>query len=349
MDLPKNFSKGTVSTGYNSAAVSIVLNAGDGAKFPTTPFDFVWWNFTDYPDPTDDPNVEIGRCTARTTDTLTITRAAQGTAAANHNTAGKTYKIALGPLAQTITDIKNLYPNGAPLWNVKHINKLYQNNSFSTGENDVYTCPTGKKALVLTMQFFNSSGSSPNVICKMKVSGTYYRASATTAINNGTSTSIRAVIPLEAGDSLSLNFSTGIACNVAIAILEFDSVAPVKFVRLLGTLINGDNTLYTCPAGYTATPLSLIDFSKSGSTGTGSLNFANDSGGSLTLVTNVVPSGGSVSANNKFSSQAASNAAVTAPTAPFNLEAGDFVSINSGSNSANQAAWAIFFESPLPE
>lgn len=348
MEALKNFAKATVSTGYAAGATSIVLSTGDGAKLPAAPFRFVWWNSTDYPDPTDDPNVEIAYCTAKSTDTLTVTRGKEGTSDANHNTGGKTYKILVGLTSGILDEMRKVYPNGAPFWNVKHRNIPLNNNSFSTGENDVYTCPTGRKAIVVGVAFYNTSGTSPSVIGKLKVSSTYYRATATTTVSSGTGTTLRGIIPLEAGDAFSLNFSTGIACNVILSILEFDAQSPVTFARLLGNLINGDNTLYTCPSGYTASPLTLLDISKSGSTGVGSYNFSNDSGGSLTLVTNVVTSGGSASANNKIGSNNASNASITAPTIPMSLEAGDFLSINSGSNSASQAAWAIFFESPLP-
>ena len=79
LDAVKNFAKGAVSAGYDSLATSIVLASGDGARFPDPSSDggvnVVWWNSTDYGDPSDDPNREIVRVTARTTDTLTITRA----------------------------------------------------------------------------------------------------------------------------------------------------------------------------------------------------------------------------------------------------------------------------------
>lgn len=91
----KNLVKVTVSTGYDAAATSIVLQSGDGAKCPSIPFSMVWWNSTDYPDPTDDPNVEYVLVTARTSDTLTIVRGRiEGTAASTKNTGGKTYKMA---------------------------------------------------------------------------------------------------------------------------------------------------------------------------------------------------------------------------------------------------------------
>jgi hypothetical protein len=115
LDPTLNFSKGTLSQGYDDSAVEIVLESGHGAKFPdpaaTGDFNAVWYNSTDYADPSDDPNVEIVRVTDRTSDTLTITRAQESTTAKTHNTGGKTYKLILGPTAKTITDIDSLKSN----------------------------------------------------------------------------------------------------------------------------------------------------------------------------------------------------------------------------------------------
>lgn len=92
-----NFGKVTVSTGYDAAAVSIELAAGHGSRLPSTfPYPLSWWNSTDYPDPADDPNREIVSVTARTGDTLTVTRGAESSGASTKNTANKTYKMLLG-------------------------------------------------------------------------------------------------------------------------------------------------------------------------------------------------------------------------------------------------------------
>lgn len=106
LDPVANFAIVTVSTGYDASATSIVLTSGHGAKLPSTfSYNLVWWNSTDYGSPADDPNVEIVRVTDRSTDTLTVTRAQEGTSAATHNTDGKTYKMLLGTTAKMITDI----------------------------------------------------------------------------------------------------------------------------------------------------------------------------------------------------------------------------------------------------
>jgi hypothetical protein len=103
-DAAKNFAKGTVSQGYDDIATSIVLVTGDGTRFPSVPFNATWWNSTDFPDPSDDPFVEVVRVTAKSTDTLTITRAHENTAALEHQIEGKVYKLVAGLTAKVIND-----------------------------------------------------------------------------------------------------------------------------------------------------------------------------------------------------------------------------------------------------
>lgn len=109
LDSVTNFAIGTVSTGYAAGATSIVLSAGDGALFPNpptdNPFNVVWWDSTNYANPADDPLVEIVRCTSRSSNTLTVTRAQEGTANTNKNTGGATYKMMLAPTQKYIEDI----------------------------------------------------------------------------------------------------------------------------------------------------------------------------------------------------------------------------------------------------
>lgn len=111
LDPVRNFAIVEVSTGYDSSATSIVLTGGEGAKLPAPAsdgaFNLVWWDGTTYPNPSDDPNVEIVRVTARSTDTLTVTRAQESTSATNKNTGGSTYQMMLSPTQKTITDIQS--------------------------------------------------------------------------------------------------------------------------------------------------------------------------------------------------------------------------------------------------
>lgn len=109
LDPVLNFGKVAVSTTYDDTATSIELSSGDGAKLPAPAtdgeFNLVWWNVTDYFDPADDPNVEIVRVTARSSDTLTISRAQEGTSASTKNTSGKSYKMILAFTKKMYDDI----------------------------------------------------------------------------------------------------------------------------------------------------------------------------------------------------------------------------------------------------
>jgi hypothetical protein len=111
LDPVANLIRVTLSTGYSSGATTVVLDAGQGALLPAPSFNMTWWNNTDYSDPSTDPNVEIIRVTNISTDTLTITRAQEGTSASSKNTAGKTYQMILGITAKMITDINNAINN----------------------------------------------------------------------------------------------------------------------------------------------------------------------------------------------------------------------------------------------
>lgn len=110
LDPVLNFAIVTVSIGYDASATSIALTAGHGARLPAPgtvgAFNLTWWNITDYPNPEDDPNVEIIRVTGRSTDTLTVTRAQEGTSGSTKNTAAKVYKMVLSPTKKLRDDIE---------------------------------------------------------------------------------------------------------------------------------------------------------------------------------------------------------------------------------------------------
>ncbi len=105
LDPVANFIKLTVSTGYGSSDTSIVLASG-GSLLPSPDFNVTWWNSTDYPDPSDDPNVEIVRVTGVSGNTLTVSRGQEGTTASTKDTAAKVYKLMLGITAKMITDMR---------------------------------------------------------------------------------------------------------------------------------------------------------------------------------------------------------------------------------------------------
>lgn len=96
IDTNTNFSIATLAAGIDAVTTTITVNSGEGTrlKFPRNA---VVWNNTDNPaDPAGDTTVEIVRITNIVGDTLTVTRAQEGTSASTHNAGGKTYRIAQG-------------------------------------------------------------------------------------------------------------------------------------------------------------------------------------------------------------------------------------------------------------
>lgn len=76
----KNFAYSTVATAPSpaSSGTSLVVAAADGTKFPAVPFNVTIWPANTQPTTA---NAEIAEVTAVSTDTFTITRAQEGTAA----------------------------------------------------------------------------------------------------------------------------------------------------------------------------------------------------------------------------------------------------------------------------
>ena len=107
----KNFAKVEVNGGYLAAATTINLETGSGTKLPQPStdgaFNLVWYDSTNYPDPSDDPNVEIIRVTTRVGDVLTVIRAQEGTSATNKNSGGSIYRMILSVTKKTMTDLEN--------------------------------------------------------------------------------------------------------------------------------------------------------------------------------------------------------------------------------------------------
>lgn len=110
LDPTNNFALVDLFTGYDASATTVVLQAGQGALLPDPAtegaYDVTWFNRTQYPTVSTDTNKEIVRVTAKSSDTLTITRAQQGTSATTKNAVGDTYSMVLGVTEKNMTDIQ---------------------------------------------------------------------------------------------------------------------------------------------------------------------------------------------------------------------------------------------------
>ena len=111
IDYSKNFVKVNVGNDYDADDVTVIVATGSGSELPDPAtygaYNVVWWNASTYGDPSDDPNVEIVRVTARSGDTLTVTRAQEGTSGTAKNTNGKTYRMILAATANWFNTVRD--------------------------------------------------------------------------------------------------------------------------------------------------------------------------------------------------------------------------------------------------
>ena len=101
-DRHKNFAYSLVATAPSpaSSGTSLVVTGGQGALFPSVPFNATIWPTASNPLST---NAEIVRVTAISTDTLTIVRAQESTSA---RTVVVGDQIAATITAKTLTDVE---------------------------------------------------------------------------------------------------------------------------------------------------------------------------------------------------------------------------------------------------
>jgi len=99
-DSHKNFAVSTVATAPSPAAsgASLTVQTGDGARYPTPPFNVTIWPTGVNPTAA---NAEIARCTGVAGDVLTLTRAQEGSAARSVVVGDQ---VAATITAQTLTD-----------------------------------------------------------------------------------------------------------------------------------------------------------------------------------------------------------------------------------------------------
>lgn len=113
-DAHKNFAYSTVATAPSpaSSGTSLVVAAGEGTKFPATPFNVTIWPAGTQPSTA---NAEIARVTNIATDTFTITRAQEGSSA---RTVIVGDQIAATITAKTLTDAETTVATDT-IWDTK--------------------------------------------------------------------------------------------------------------------------------------------------------------------------------------------------------------------------------------
>jgi hypothetical protein len=99
----KNFAKTTLSASMTAGATTATV--ADASKLPaTTPYLITVWDRGSYPDPADDPNVEIMLVTGVASNNLTVTRGQEGTTASSHGSGLAVSNLLTAGTVKQITD-----------------------------------------------------------------------------------------------------------------------------------------------------------------------------------------------------------------------------------------------------
>lgn len=218
--------------------------------------------------------------------------------------------------------------------------------SVATGDTDLYTVPTGKRAILTSYVYSNFVNiGTVTWFLQVKHSGTYYRLS-TSDSRTASSASNSAIghFIFEAGESISVNVATSNGLNFFAEVLEFDDSNALTRAAIFG-LATGDQTLYTCPTGKRAHVPASSPWPNNNSP-VGALGLVADAGGSRTMIIQHVPNGGSPATSNQVTSASVTASTRSNATVPVTLDAGDFININVNTGNAAQLAYTPIIERP---
>lgn len=230
---------------------------------------------------------------------------------------------------------------GVGLFGMSYIN---QNQIVSaSGQNDVYTVPTGRRAIISGV--FCNSQSSASSACCFKVSGTYYNGGGpSVSLTAGTPQNLISTLPLilEAGETLSVFLTSAVSVNVWPQIIEVDANCPVKSGKFLNAT-SGNNLVYTCPTGKTAMFLDQkLNFGGISATGFG--NFSS----TTQMYWMYVPNGQSPASTFRFSNTATPSGSssfggtmVQSATRGPSMNAGDMIYVNANSTNGGCAFFNV--------
>ncbi len=243
-------------------------------------------------------------------------------------------------------------PNGTvgglvPLTNVSYPRGVFSN--LSIGENDLYTAPTGRRAVVMGVGAYNTAGSSNVLTLQVKKTSTYFMLSTATTL--ATITTNLGVLPvpyiLEPGESLSA-LCTVAGTNVSAVIMEYDSTVPF-FSKSKSTFTVGVNAIYTCPINRAASIghqhlNRALQINGSGTSAT--ISYTNGTGSGTNVSAHLVPTGVTAGTLTQLTTTAAVTTGNLAAlyTAGSMLMTGDSVSIATDVATAGQYAWANIWE-----
>lgn len=237
------------------------------------------------------------------------------------------------------------FPGGIPLTGAAYPQALIA--STTAGDEDIYTVPAGKRALIMCAGLKNNSGVG-NIIwyIQIKISSTYYRLTSNTTTGNGGVGEVNVGYIAEAGEIVAVNTTTNNGGFVAVKMVVFDDSVKLFSAKKYGSWSAGDNTLYTVPSSTTAFLLSTSITTIIGTTGIGgqtSIGVTNASGATRTYVEKITPSGGSAtsaSGSNTVTNGVRGNLTVLAA----NLGAADAFIVNTDASTDTQFVWLNVME-----
>lgn len=218
----------------------------------------------------------------------------------------------------------------------------------SSGQNQLYTVPAGKRALINRIDC-NSQGS-VTANCNFNNGGNYFNGGGSqTGLTAGTPQNLIKTIPLilDAGEILSVILSSAVSVNVWPQIIEFDAIAPLKSGKFLNCA-SGNNLVYTCPAGKTMMALdAVLNHGGVSATGFGQLS------SSTQLYWMYVPNGQSVGPTFRISNTATPSGGATtggtmvqSATRFPSMNPGDMIYVNA-SNALGGCAYFNYVEIPF--
>lgn len=244
--------------------------------------------------------------------------------------------------------------------------KAYANGVVANVTTDLYTCPVGKKAFIVSgiISQNNDSVQATGGILSIKNSGNYYVhvTNLNEALaNERTVRGFNSTIYLNENEGLAITINQSVNCWFQV--YEFDKSTNIKINRVL-SFVSGNNTIYTCPANTIAIPVTIGSVNTVGNSNlpAGVLSsFCNTpagyaNGGALSVSASIstVPSGQAaanwismpsttVNANTSRNPWQTNSSSFSGTAI---LTAGDSIVVNVNSTQAGQHAWAYYYEIP---
>lgn len=251
-----------------------------------------------------------------------------------------TVSVGIGSTATTPT-----FSSLRPLF----LSNLYPDVTYATADltitaspTDIYTVPTGKKAMVLQYGCRNQSGLSSLSYIAVKISSTYYRVDSSTlgtanasyeGIAGGTLNYV-----YTAGQTAAIVTSQSSSLRIIVLYCIFPDTVPIFSAIKYSGWVNGDNTLYT-NSSYNC----LISPSIITNMSLQPLSIANFSGGSVTYNAYVLPSSVTTTSNlYLYTTMTISNSSALTTSKYLSIPSGASIIINSGSSSDTQVAFMSF-------